>query len=320
MKIVVTGASGFLGGITLLWLRQQGHEVIGIDRRVPSVVLREAATDFYVNDYASVDALRVLVQCQPDAIVHIGASSLVAPSMTDPSGYYHNNVSGTKQILDVWHNALPHSTLVFSSSSSVYGEPRSIPCRETDACAPVSPYGASKLMAELMIQHYAKAYGLRAVIFRYFNVCGADPWGRHGQETGATHIIARCLESINSGQKFRLNGDDYDTADGTCVRDHVHVQDVARLQEMACDPVFEPGVYNVGLGRGVSNREVMSLSQQITGMTLDVEVGPRRAGDPSQLVADTSRLNAQGWQPEFDLSDMIKHAWRWYRHELPISV
>lgn len=320
MKIVVTGASGFLGGITVLWLRQQGHDVIGIDRRAPGAVLLEATVEFVINDYASVDALQMMVQYRPDAIVHIGANSLVAPSMTDPSGYYHNNVLGTKQILDVWHNALPNSTFVFSSSSSVYGEPQSVPCQETHACDPVSPYGASKLMTELMIRHYAKAYGLRAVIFRYFNVCGADPWGRHGQESGATHIIARCLESIRTNSRFKLNGEDYNTPDGTCVRDHVHVQDVARLQEMACDPGFEPGIYNVGLGRGASNREIMLLSEQITGLDLDVEVGPRRAGDPSQLVADTTRLQTQGWQPEFDLDDMIRHAWRWYRHELPTSV
>jgi UDP-glucose 4-epimerase len=207
---------------------------------------------------------------------------------------------------------MPNTRLIFSSSSSVYGEPQRVPCMETDTPSPLSPYGQSKLMCEFMIQSYARAYDLSAVMFRYFNVCGADPQTRHGQAPEGTHIIARVLESIRDGGEFRLNGDDYDTPDGTCVRDHVHVQDVARLHELACEKSFEPGVYNVGIEHGASNREIIDLAQEITGLSLNHTTGPRRPGDPSRLLASTQRLRNQGWQPTLDLRDMIQHAWRWY--------
>lgn len=312
MIVGITGVSGFIGGQVALHLADQGHEILGIDRRMCSTAVGSACVHFLQTDYGSADAHRFLLAHSPEAILHFGANSLVAPSMSDPMEYWRNNVTGTMQLLDLWAHALPRTRLIFSSSSSVYGEPRSIPCRESDTPDPISPYGHTKLAGELMIQDYAQAYGLQAVIFRYFNVCGADPGGRHGQASAATHIIARVLESIQQGHKFRLNGDDYDTPDGTCVRDHVHVQDVARLYEMALSPDFRTGVYNVGMEQGASNRQIMELAQQITGLELDHETGPRRQGDPSQLLADTARLRAQGWQPTLGLEDMIRHAWAWY--------
>lgn len=312
MIVAVTGVSGFIGGQVALHFAAQGHDVLGIDLRACSDAVGNACVRFLQADYGSAEAHRLLLEYSPKAILHLGASSLVGPSMADPEAWYQNNVVQTKGLLDLWAQALPNARLVFSSSSSVYGEPRSIPCRETDIPAPLSPYGESKLMGEFMIRSYARAYGLSAVMLRYFNVCGADPQARHGQAPSATHIIARVLESIQQGQKFRLNGNDYDTPDGSCVRDHVHVQDVARLHELACADSFEPSVYNVGIEHGVSNLEIMHMAQEITGLELDFEIGPRRAGDPSQLLASTERLRAQGWQAQYSLKDMIQHAWAWY--------
>jgi UDP-glucose 4-epimerase len=312
MIVAITGVSGFIGGQVALHFADQGHDVLGIDLRACSDTVGNACVRFLQADYGSADAHRLLLEYTPQAILHLGASSLVGPSMTDPDPWYQNNVIQTKRLLDLWSQALPHTRLIFSSSSSVYGEPQSIPCLETDTPVPLSPYGESKLMGEFMIQSYARAYDLSAVMFRYFNVCGADPSVRHGQAPAATHIIARVLESLQQGQKFRLNGNDYITPDGTCVRDHVHVQDVAYLHELACDHDFKPGIYNVGTEHGASNLEIMRMAQEITGLELDYEIGPRRAGDPSRLLASTNRLRSQGWQPKYDLHDMIQHAWAWY--------
>lgn len=312
MIVAVTGVSGFIGGQVALHFAEQGHEVLGIDLRACSNIVSSACVRFLQADYGSAEAHRLLLDHSPQAILHLGGSSLVGPSMADPEAWYQNNVVQTKRLLDLWAQALPRSRFIFSSSSSVYGEPRSIPCQETDIPDPLSPYGESKLMGEFMVQSYARAYDLPAVIFRYFNVCGADPQVRHGQAPAATHIIARVLESIQQGQKFRLNGNDFLTVDGSCVRDYVHVQDVARLHELACDPEFTPDLYNVGAERGASNLEIMHMAQEITGLALDYEIGPRRAGDPSQLLASTQRLSAQGWQPEYNLRQMIEHAWAWY--------
>jgi len=312
MVIAITGVSGFIGGQVALHLADQGHDIIAVDLRQPSDAVGSVLKQFVQGDYADQAWHRCLLEHLPKAVLHFGASSLVAPSMTNPSSYFENNVSGMKRLLDLWAQALPQTRFIFSSSSSVYGEPQHSPCQEHHTPAPISPYGQSKLAGEHMVNSYRSAYGLNAVVFRYFNVCGADPQARHGQTPGATHIIARVLESIRDSATFRLNGADYDTPDGTCVRDHVHVQDVARLYEMAIGPDFACDVYNVGMQHGASNREIMDAAQNITGLELDWETGPRRAGDPSQLLADTQRLRNQGWQPQYDLEDMIQHAWAWY--------
>jgi UDP-glucose-4-epimerase GalE len=312
MMIAVTGVSGFIGGQVALHLSRSGHDVLGIDLQPCSETVAAACMRFLQADYGGAEAHKMLLDHRPSVIMHLGATSLVGPSIKEPEPYWQNNVVHTKRLLDVWANAMPDTRLIFSSSSSVYGEPAKVPCVETDTPAPLSPYGQSKLMCEYMIRSYAQAYDLDAVMFRYFNVCGADPQGQHGQAPGGTHIIARVLESIRDLGEFRLNGNDYDTADGTCVRDHVHVADVARLHELACEDSFAPNVYNVGLGHGTSNRDIVDLAQEITGRKLNVTTGPRRAGDPSRLLAHTQRLRDQGWQPTLDLSDMIQHAWAWY--------
>jgi len=311
-SIIVTGAAGFVGGQTMLHLKDQGHNVIGVDvmavpdhlRRIPDIFLQE--------DYASGYISEIIDRERPRAIIHCAGTSLVGPSVHNPELYYNNNFVKTKALLDHIVRHRVKTRVIFSSSSSVYGEPVMVPIREEDPPSPVSPYGESKLMMEMLLNSYARAYGLDFVALRYFNVCGADPRARHGQRAGATHIMARILESMRDGKGFTLNGTDYDTPDGTCVRDHVHVMDVALAHELALSDRFPGGFYNVGLEHGASNQEIIDMARRVTGRELTITTGPRRRGDPGQLVGNNEKLRAQGWQPQYDLTDMINHAWTWY--------
>lgn len=313
--VVVTGAAGFVGGQTMLAFKDIDVRVIGVDLNPPPSHLDDIADVFLINDFSDAQVMSTIQAEQPMAIVHCGGSSLVGPSMLNPRLYYDNNFCKTQKLLDFLIDNNIKSKFVFSSSSSVYGEPQKYPCVETDTPAPVSPYGESKRMVEIMLQRYGEAYGLDWVAFRYFNVVGADSQARHGQAPGATHIIARILESIRDNKEFTLNGTDYPTPDGTCVRDHVHVEDVANAHVMATFPElqFQPGIYNVGEELGISNQEIIDTAQKITGRSLRVIQGPRRPGDPSKLVGSTEKLRSQGWQPQFTLEEMITHAWTWYQ-------
>jgi UDP-glucose 4-epimerase len=194
------------------------------------------------------------------------------------------------------------------------------PCQEVDPAEPISPYGQSKLMIEWMLASYGQAYGIDSVAFRYFNACGADSSARHGQEPGATHIIARVLESLrDQSDQFVLNGKDFATEDGTCVRDYIHVEDLAQAHILAIDRNVPGGVYNLGTNQGYSNLQILHGAISITKQDLAYTVGPRRAGDPATLTADASKfMGASGWQPKHGLEDMITHAWAWYNR--PKSV
>jgi UDP-glucose 4-epimerase len=313
MTVVVTGAAGYIGGEVALLLRDAGNTVVGIDRRPCPVHLKDVFSEFVQADFDSDEAYRTLIKSQPDAVVHCAGTSLVGPSIKHPSDYYHNNVVKTLNLLNIMHNALPRTRLIFSSSAAVYGEPIMNPCHEVDPKEPVSPYGESKLMVEQILESYRRAYGLDYVAFRYFNACGADSQGRHGQEPGATHIIARVLESIRDSQDFVLNGIDYATPDGTCVRDYVHVEDIARAHVLALDRRVEPGVYNLGTSQGISNREIIDTAQQFIRTAVVIRVGERRAGDPPMLTASADKFNqyTAEWR-KFNLEDIVRHAWTWY--------
>jgi UDP-glucose 4-epimerase len=313
MMVVVTGAAGYIGGEISLLLKDAGHSVMGIDRRPCPAHLRDAFDQFVQADFDSDESYRELIKARPEAVVHCAGTSLVGPSIKNPSDYYHNNVVKTLNLLNIMHNALPRTRLIFSSSAAVYGEPVMNPCHEVDPREPVSPYGESKLMIEQILASYHRAYGLDYVAFRYFNACGADSQGRHGQEPGATHIIARVLESIRDEQEFVLNGIDYATPDGTCVRDYVHVEDIARAHVLALDRRVDPGVYNLGTSQGVSNREIIDTAQQATGTAVVIRVGEKRAGDPPVLTASADKFNryTTEWR-QHNLDSIIRHAWEWY--------
>ena len=313
MNTVVTGVAGYIGGQVALQLKDAGHTVVGIDRRPLQKHQKGLLDNFVLADFDSDTAFKKLLNVRPDAIVHCAGSSLVGPSIKNPSDYYFNNVAKTLELITFITRAMPQTRFIFSSSAATYGEPVMVPCDEVDPTEPVSPYGESKLMIDMMLESYHRAYGLDYVSFRYFNACGADPRGRHGQEPGATHIIARVLESIRDDQEFTLYGDNYPTPDGTCIRDYVHVNDIARAHVLALDQTIPAGIYNLGSNMGTSNREIIAAAERITNKTLTVTVGEQRVGDPPMLTASADKFNAvAGTWRSHNLDDMIQHAWAWY--------
>jgi UDP-glucose 4-epimerase len=313
MIVIVTGSAGYIGGQTMLELKDAGHTVYGIDRRDPPKHLQGVPNGFLCEDFSTDAALSWIIQKQPNAIIHCAGTSLVGPSVKNPSEYYNNNVVKTLRLLDIVKQSMPRCRLVFSSSAATYGEPIMNPIHEVDPKEPVSPYGESKLMIDLMLESYHRAYGLDFVSFRYFNACGADPQGRHGQEPGATHLIAKFLEATRDDGQFRVYGDDYPTTDGTCVRDYVHVADIARAHALALYHKIPAGVYNLGSNQGTSVKQVIDQAKTITGKMPSVSTEARRAGDPPELVASPDKFNlvAGAWR-HHDLDDMIQHAWNWY--------
>lgn len=312
--VVVTGAAGYIGGQISLQLKDAGHRVVGIDWREYPKHLAGVFDSFLHNDFASNPGLNVLIREQPTAIIHCAATSLVGPSMKDPADYYNNNVIKTHRMLDIVVQAIPKTRVIFSSSAAVYGDPVMVPCHEVDPKEPINPYGESKLMTEMMLSSYHKAYNLDYVAFRYFNACGADSLGRHGEEANGTHIIARLVECIKDQKEFELFGNDYPTNDGTCIRDYVHVEDIARAHLMALDAIKVPsGVYNLGSNKGTSNHEIIMAAQQVTTLLPEIRVGPKRPGDPAMLSANSDKFDsiANPWR-RWNLNDMIRHTWEWY--------
>lgn len=310
--VVITGASGFVGGQTAIAFNQAGYQVIGIDRNWPHDQLKPFFYKFLASDFASDEAFYIIEHDKPEAIVHCGGTSLVGPSVTDPQKYYENNFVATKKLLDFLVDNEIDCHFVFSSSAAVYGEPIMPPCQEEDPPLPLSPYGESKHMVEMMLNSYANAYGLQFTAFRYFNVCGADSESRHGQEKNATHIIARVLEAMKNNTTFTLNGNNYPTPDGTCIRDYIHVEDIAHAHLLAVEHKTK-GIYNLGSSAGNSNQEVIQCAQKVTGCNLAITAGPSRAGDPAVLTCSSDKFsNATGWSPTMQLEDIVQSAWNWY--------
>ena len=311
--ILVTGISGYIGGQTALLLKDQGYNIYGVDFVTPSSVIADAIEGFCHCDFVDKKTFDLIDSVKPTAIIHCAGTSLVGPSITNPELYYYNNFAKTLLLMNHLVNSKSSARIIFSSSAAVYGDPVMTPCQEEDPATPISPYGESKLMVEMMLASYCKAYNVDYVAFRYFNACGADPQGRHGQAPDGTHIIARVLESIRDSKQFTLYGTDYPTADGSCVRDYVHVEDIARAHMLAINPKVNAGVYNLGLNNGVSNREIIQTAERITGQKLEVIIGEARAGDPAELTANASRFEAAvGEWRQYTLDDMIQHAWTWY--------
>ena len=311
--VIVTGSAGYIGGQIVLQLKDAGHTVYGIDRRESSRHLLGVCDRFLLQDFAADVALSWIINKQPDAIIHCAGTSLVGPSIQNPSEYYNNNVIKTLKLLDILRRSLPRTRFIFSSSAATYGEPIMNPCQEVDPCEPVSPYGQSKLMVEQILASYHRAYNLDYVAFRYFNACGADSRGRHGQAPGATHIIARVLESIRDQKEFVLNGDDFPTEDGTCVRDYVHVEDIAHAHILALDRKIEPDIYNLGSNMGTSNRGIIESALDETQRPLNIVVGARREGDPAVLTASDAKFaSVVGKWRHHTLDDIIRQSWDWY--------
>lgn len=314
MKIFVTGVAGYIGGQTAIALNEAGYEVDGVDIKPLPDSVAPFLSHFYQGDFCSGKALDVMVSGEYSAIVHCAGTSLVGPSTSHPQPYWHNNVGKTLAMLDNVVTAEQRPKIVFSSSASVYGDPVMTPCQELDITLPISVYGQSKLAIEWFLNSYATAYGLEFTAFRYFNAAGADQLGRHGQPPGATHIIARILESIRDDTIFTINGRNYDTKDGTCVRDYVHVQDVAEAHVIACQQQLPNCIYNLGSGQGHSNLDIVKIAEQLTGRHVKTVFGEERSGDPPVLVATSDLFQSQSsWKPKFNITDIIETAWKWYQ-------
>ena len=313
MNVVVTGAAGFIGGEIMLRLKDAGHRVLGIDFAPMPDHLQGVADHFLFRDFDDQTSVAEMHKWQPDAIIHCAGTSLVGPSMQTPGIYYNNNMVKTMNMLGHVIALMPGCRVIFSSSASVYGLPVMTPCHEVDPTEPISPYGESKLMVEWVMRAYHRSHNLDYVAFRYFNACGADSQARHGQAPGATHVIARVLESIRDQQVFTVYGNDYATPDGTCVRDYVHVEDIAQAHILALDRKIASGVYNLGNNQGTSVMDIVGKCNEITGQMPVVAFGPRRAGDPDMLTASSDKFErvAPGWRSH-NLDHMIQHAWNWY--------
>ena len=330
MKVLATGGAGYIGSISVRDLLDSGHEVVVLDtlEKGHRAAVDSRATFFEgsVGDAAILDlALR---GC--DAVLHMAGYAEVAESERDPARYLRNNVSEPLIMLDVMrrHGIL---RLVFSSTAAVYGEPDTVPIPESATLAPVNAYGLSKLMFEQALDCYGRAYGLKSIRLRYFNVAGSAADGSLGEaHRPESHIIPKVLRSIAEGEcRFEVYGNDYPTRDGTCVRDYIHVSDLALAHRLALEAACGPdsssllhedvtsAVFNLGNGNGYSNLEVVRACSEVTDQEVDVVFGPRRAGDPATLVASADRARrALGWIPERPgLSTIVADAWRWHsRH------
>jgi UDP-glucose 4-epimerase len=313
MRVIVTGAAGYIGGEIVLKLKQAGHYVVGIDWRSCPEHLQSYFDYFITKDFSTPEVLEFISNSGADIVVHCAGASLVGPSMINPKYYYHNNVFNTLKLLDVMIKNMPNTRIIFSSSAAVYGTPVMVPCSEVDPCEPINPYGESKLMIEWMLNGYHRAYKLDYVAFRYFNAAGADSQARHGPAAGDTHIISRVLESVKNVSDFALYGNDYPTPDGTCIRDYVHVEDIADAHILALEKSVPAGVYNIGNNKGTSNLEIINEASNITGVKFPVIVKEKRRGDPSTLTAESNKFQtATGWSPKYTLQDIITHAWAWH--------
>jgi UDP-glucose 4-epimerase len=321
--ILVTGGAGYIGSHAVLALKQAGYKVVifdnleyGHQELVKSVLDVELVVGD-TRDRAALD--RVFSTHKIDAVMHFAAYIAVGESVEKPGMYYENNVVGTLNLVEAMRAADIHK-LVFSSTCAVYGIPESTPIVEDCPFAPISPYATSKLMVENILSDFDAAHNFKSVRFRYFNASGADPMGRLGEDhTPETHLVPLVLfAAMGKREHISVYGTDYPTPDGTCIRDYIHVQDLATAHVLGLAYLLAGGdsqVFNLGNGNGYSVKEVIETAKKVTGKEIKVVYGDRRAGDPSILVGSSDRVRkVLGWNPEFPkLEDIIAHAWTWHQ-------
>lgn len=321
MAILVLGGAGYIGSHTVYELIDAGRDVVVADNlQTGFKAAVHPKVRFYQLDIRDRAALDVLFQKEKiDGVIHFAASSQVGESMSNPLKYYDNNLYGTMVLLQamVAHGV---DKIVFSSTAATYGEPELVPILETDKTVPTNCYGQTKLAMEQMMSWVSKAHGLRYVALRYFNACGAHPSGKIGEaHDPETHLIPLILQVPNGKrEKVSIYGDDYPTLDGTCVRDYIHVTDLAQAHILALDYLLNGGdnnVFNLGNGVGFTVKEVISVARAVTGHPIPAEITPRRGGDPAQLVASSEKAMAVlGWRPQYDdLNIIVSSAWAWHK-------
>lgn len=322
MTILVLGGAGYIGSHTVYALIEKGVDVVVIDNLETGHI--EAAHEkarFYkgdIRDRAFVDS--VLDKEKIDAVIHFAANSLVGESMVNPLKYYDNNVNGTKVLLQ---SMVAHGLdkIVFSSTAATYGEPEKVPILETDRTEPTNTYGETKLAMEKMFKWTDRAHGLKYVSLRYFNACGAHVSGKIGEaHSPETHLIPLILQ-VPLGQREYISifGDDYDTSDGTCIRDYIHVTDLAQAHILAVDYLMkgnESNIFNLGNGVGFTVKEVIDTARKVTGHEIPARIAERRAGDPARLIASSDKARqVLLWKPEHaDLEEIISTAWNWHKN------
>ena len=314
-RILVTGGAGYIGSHTVRLLLEQGHEVAVVDNLSKGYRHNVPGKILYQLDIADTAALaEVMRQVRCQAVIHFAAFIAVGESMREPERYFANNVGGSLSLLTAMlETGVKH--IVFSSTAAVYGEPAASPILETFPIQPVNPYGESKVMVEKILRWFDRVHGLTSVCLRYFNACGADPAGRLGEEhEPETHLIPLLLRAVLTGKPVTIFGDDYDTPDGTCIRDYIHVNDLAQAHILALDYLLSGGAsdqFNVGTSTGHSVMETLLAVEKVTGQKVPYVAGARREGDPPRLVADAAKLRGKlGWQPQYaDLASIVEHAW-----------
>jgi UDP-glucose 4-epimerase len=321
MTVLVTGGAGYIGSHMVYELADAGERVVVLDNLSTGFDWAVAKGVPLVVGETGDEALvaRLIREHGVDAIIHFAASIVVPDSVRDPLGYYRNNTMNSRALIEcAVKGGVRH--FIFSSTAAVYGNPAEIPVQEDSATLPISPYGWSKLMTEIMLRDAGSAYGLAHVILRYFNVAGADPQGRTGQSTkAATHLIKVAVETVlGLRPKLDVFGNDYPTPDGTCIRDYIHVSDLARAHADALRYLRSGApslTLNCGYGHGFSVLEVIEAVKRVSGIDFKVDIAPRRPGDPAQIVAHSERARGKlGWQPRYDdLSTIVRNALDWER-------
>jgi len=306
MKILVTGGSGYIGSITSDELVKAGFEPINYDLK----------NNQNIQDIKLL--IRVLKQNKVTAVMHFAAYIEMGESMLKPEKYINNNFIGSQHLFHCMVNA-GVKYIVFSSTAGVYGNPKKIPIKEDDQKQLANPYGLSKLMTEQLLNFYDRVYGLKSISLRYFNACGATKKKGENHQP-ESHLIPNVLKAILENREFTLFGNDYPTPDGTCIRDYIHVLDLAKAHILALRALIKghkSDVFNVGSGKGYSNLEIIKISETITGKKLKLKICPRRPGDANQLIADVTKIKKDlGWESKFsDLETIIKSAWQWHKSQ-----
>ena len=320
MKVLVCGGAGYIGSHMVKMLHARGHEVVVFDNLSSGHRWAVKWGALFEGDLLNPAHLAAVFAAHRfDLVMHFSAKSLVGESVTHPAIYYANNVTGTWNLLEAMR-AAGVDRFIFSSTAAIFGNPVTEAIAEDHPKAPINPYGKSKLMVEQMLADYASAYGINSVSLRYFNAAGADPDGELGEEhEPETHLIPNVLKAaLGKGNGLKLFGDDYPTRDGTCVRDYIHINDLAKAHLLAAEYLERHAgchAFNLGNGQGFTLMEVLAAAERVAGRAIPYEKAPRRAGDPAVLVADSRRARAElGWTPEYpDIEAIIATAWGWHR-------
>ncbi len=347
MRILVTGGAGYIGSHAVRALTRAGHQPVVLDNLVyghADIVEKTLKVPLVLGQVGDREVLEPLLRGRHpaldgtslegkpiEAVLHFAAYAYVGESVTDPAKYYRNNLGDTLTLLEALVATERPLPIVFSSTCATYGIPQQVPITEDHPQAPINPYGRSKWMVEQLLTDFAAAYGLPSVIFRYFNAAGADPDGDLGEDHNPeTHLIPRVLDTMSGREPYlQIFGDDYPTPDGTCIRDYIHVADLADAHVLGLERLLRlrereeterrPLIYNLGNGTGYSVQQVIETAKAVTGRGLLAHVAKRRDGDPPQLVAGATRAHQElGWRPRFpELETIIEHAWAWHqrRHQ-----